>query len=179
MDRRSVLQGFAMGAVSLAMASGGAQAQRGKKKEKQGNQLNPKQIAGHWSLVSIDSLKADGSRAPAFGSNPSGVAIFEPNKRFSVSVVNPDVPKFAGNDRMGGTDAENKAAMQGSFFYFGTYQLARDGTLSLEVEGSSFPNWNRVAQKRMVTSLTPTELKWTTPTGSTGGADEVAWKRNK
>jgi hypothetical protein len=176
MDRRSVLQGFAMGAVGVAMLSGGAEAQRRKKKD--ANRLNARQLAGHWSLVSVDNVAADGTRMPAFGSNPTGVAIFEPNHRFSVSVVNSDMPKFASNDRENGSDEENKAAVRGSLTYFGTYQLAGDGTLSLEVEGSSFPNWTRVAQKRMVTSLTADELKWTTP-GANGATNEITWKRTK
>lgn len=176
MDRRSVLQGFAVGVVGLAVLSGGAEAQR--KKKKDANQLNPKQLAGHWSLVSVDNVAADGTRAPAFGTSPTGVAIFEPNRRFSVSVVASDLPRFASNDRENGSPDENKAAVRGSLTYFGTYQLAGDGTLSLEVEGSSFPNWNRVAQKRMVISLTATELKWTTP-GPNGATNEITWKREK
>jgi hypothetical protein len=174
MDRRSILQAFAMGAVSLAMLTGGAQAQR---KKKEANRLSPRQLAGHWSLVSADIVREDGTRTQPFGPNPTGVAIFEPNRRFSVSLVNPDLPKFASNSQDAGSDEENKAVVRGSIAYFGTYQLAPDGTLSLEIEGSSFPNWNRVAQKRMVTSLTASEVKWTAPAGPNGGIAELVWKR--
>jgi hypothetical protein len=173
MDRRSILKGFAMTGVGLAMLPGGAEAQRRRRKKESG--LNPRLLSGHWSLVSADTVKADGTRSQPFGPNPTGVAIFEPNRRFSISLVNPDMPKFASNDQNTGTDQENKAVAQGSLSYFGTYRLARDGTLSLEVEGSSFPNWNKVDQMRMVTSLTANELKWTA--SGAGGSAETVWKR--
>jgi len=50
MDRRSILKGFAMAGVGLAMLSGGAEAQK-KRKKKEENGVNPKLISGHWSLV--------------------------------------------------------------------------------------------------------------------------------
>jgi hypothetical protein len=174
MDRRSILKGFAMAGVGLAMLSGGAEAQ--KKRKKDANQLNPKLISGHWSLVSAETVRADGTRAQPFGPNPTGVAVFAPNHRFSVSVVNPDLPKFASNNQDAGSDEENKAVARGSITYFGTYRLDRDGTLSLEIEGSSFPNWNKVDQMRMITALTANELKWTA-TGGAGATAELVWKK--
>jgi hypothetical protein len=175
MDRRSILKGFAMAGVGLAMLSGGAEAQR-KRKKKEENALNPRMISGHWSLVSAETVRADGSHAQPFGPSPAGVAVFAPNGRFSVSVVNPDMPKFASNNQDAGTDEENKAVARGSITYFGTYRLARDGTLSLEIEGSSFPNWNKVDQMRVVTSLTANELKWTA-SGANGATAELVWKK--
>jgi len=121
-------------------------------------------------------VRADGTRAQPFGPNPAGVAVFAPNNRFSVSVVNPNMPKFASNNQDTGTNEENKAVAQGSITYFGTYRLTRDGNLSLEIEGSSFPNWNKVGQMRMVTSLTSNELKWTA-TGGNGATAELVWKK--
>jgi hypothetical protein len=175
MDRRSILKGFAMAGVGLAMLSGGAEAQR-KRNKKEASALNPKLISGHWSLVSAETVRPDGTHAQPFGSNPAGVAVFAPNGRFSVSVVNPDMPKFASNNQDTGTDEENKAVARGSITYFGTYRLARDGILSLGIEGSSFPNWSKVDQMRMVTSLTANELKWTA-TGDRGGTAELVWKK--
>jgi Lipocalin-like domain len=176
MDRRSVLKGLAIAGVGLAALSGSATAQKKKKKE---GGINPGQIVGHWSLVANENVKEDGSRTQAFGSNPSGVAIFAANKRFSVSIVNPDLPKFASNNRDTGSDDENKSVVRGSLTYFGTYSLAADGTLSFEIEGSSFPNWTHVNQTRMVTVLTATDLKWTNPVASIGGIAQVSWKRAK
>jgi len=175
MDRRCILKGFATAGVGLAMLSGGAEAQRKRKNKEEGG-INPKLITGHWSLVSAETVRSDGSHGQPFGPNPAGVAVFAPNRRFSISVVNPDMPKFASNNQDTGTDEENKAVARGSITYFGTYRLARDGTLSLEIEGSSFPNWNKVDQMRMVTSLTANELKWTA-SGDRGGTAELVWKK--
>jgi hypothetical protein len=38
--------------------------------------------------------------------------------------VRPDVPKFASTNREAETPAENKAALQGSLGYFGTYSVS-------------------------------------------------------
>jgi Lipocalin-like domain len=168
MDRRGILGIFAVAAL---LFTGNAMSQEKK--------INAKQLAGHWTLVSVDNVRPDGSRVQGFGSNPKGVAVFEPNGRFSVSYVNSDLPKFASNNRDMGNPDENKAVVQGSLFYFGTYSVSSDGTLGLEIEGSSFPNWNHVNQKRMITSLTASEMKWTVPVASTGGTAEIAWKRVK
>src|ERR1700739_1588458 len=106
MDRRSVLKGLAIAGVGLAALSGSATAQKKKKKE---GQINPRQIVGQWSLVSNENVKADGTRTPIFGANPSGVAIVAPNKRFYVSLRNPNLPKFASNNRDTGSEDENKS----------------------------------------------------------------------
>jgi len=171
MNRRQALNIGLLTALCLVGSSAAALSQQKK--------FNPKQLTGHWTLVSIDDVAADGTRTAAFGPTPSGVAIFEPNHRFSVSLLNPNVPKFASSNRGTGTADENKAAVLGSLFYFGTYSLANDGTLSLEVEGSSFPNWVHVSQQRKLSQLTANDLKWTNPAASVGGTAETTWKRTK
>ena len=66
--------------------------------------------------------------ARTFGPN-DGVAIFEANGRFSLSLVRSDLPKIASNNRDTGTPDENKAIVQGSIAYFGTYSVSEaDGT---------------------------------------------------
>ena len=70
--------------------------------------------------------------------------------------------------------------MQGSIAYFGTYSVDQaDGSVALQIERSSFPNWNGGEQKRVITSLTAQELKYTNPAASVGGSAELAWKRVK
>jgi hypothetical protein len=171
MNRRRVIGLSAILALCLTASAGDAISQKKK--------MNAKQIVGHWTLVSVDNVRADGSRTQGFGPNPSGVAIFEPNHRFSVSLVNPGIPKFGSSNRDTGSSDENKAVVQGSLFYFGTYALSPSGTLSFEIEGSSFPNWIHVNQERMISSLTANELKWTNPAASVGGTAETTWKRAK
>jgi len=49
--------------------------------------------------------------------------IFDNYRRFSFILTRPDLPKFASNNRGTGTAEENKAIVQGSLAYFGTYSL--------------------------------------------------------
>ena len=71
-------------------------------------------------------------------------------------------------DRLKGTPEENEAIAKGILAHFGTYSVSEaDGTYTLHVEASSYANYNGTDQKRIVTSLTADELKWTNPTPST------------
>ena len=70
--------------------------------------------------------------------------------------------------------------MRGSIAYFGTYSLnGTDGNLTLHVERSSYPNWNGTDQRRLIRTLTATELNYTNPTASVDGTAELEWKRVK
>ena len=94
-------------------------------------------------------------------------------------LARPDMPKFASNNRNTGTADENKAVVQGSLAIYGKYSVAKDGTLTLHVERSSYPNWSGADQTRVVTSLTASELKWNIPAPSIGGSSSAVWKRSK
>ena len=136
--------------------------------------INKAQLVGTWILASNTTAVGQ-----PFGPN-DGVAIFEPNGRFSLQLVRSDLPKFASDNRGTGTPEENKAVVQGSISYFGTYALNEsDGVLTLHIERCSFPNWNGTDQKRTISALTAEELKYTNPAASTGGTAELAWKRAK
>jgi Lipocalin-like domain len=128
-----------------------------------------KDLVGTWTLVSAD----------AFGSNPKGYLMFDANGRVSAVLMRSDLPKYASNNRNQGTAEENKATVQGTIAWFGTYSVS--GTdLILQIEGSSFPNWNGSNQKRTNLSVSGDELRWTQPTPSMGGPPvTVLWKRAK
>jgi hypothetical protein len=52
---------------------------------------------------------------------------------------------------MSGTAEENKAVVQGSIAYFGTYAIDEvKGTISLRYDGSTYPNWDGDTQERLV-----------------------------
>jgi hypothetical protein len=141
----------------------------------QTTKINKAQLIGSWTLVSNTATRPGGT----FGPN-DGVAIFEANGRFSLQLVRSDLPKFASNNRDTGTPDENKAVVQGSITYFGTYSVNEaDGTMMFHIERCSFPNWNGTDQKRLIVSLTAEELKYTNPAASVGGTAELAWKRVK
>jgi hypothetical protein len=42
-----------------------------------------------------------------------------------------------------------------------------------------FPNWNGTEQKRLLSPIANDELKYITPTASSGGVGTVTWKRVK
>ena len=63
---------------------------------------------------------------------------------------------------------------------FGRYSVNEaDKTVTTQVEGGSFPNLYGGTQKRVITSLTADELKYTNPAAMTGTTAQVVWKRAK
>jgi Lipocalin-like domain len=166
MNRRSMLNISAVTVLGLALLAGHADAAK----------VNKKQLAGDWALVSAGAPNPD---IKPFGPN-DGFATFQSNGRFSLQLILSSLPKFASNNRAAGTSEENKAVVQGSISYFGTYSVNEtDGTVTLHIERCSFPNWNGTDLKRIITSLTGEELKYMNPAASVGGAAELAWKRVK
>jgi hypothetical protein len=132
------------------------------------------QLLGAWHLISIDYVRADGSRSTTFGDNPKGIAFFDSGGHYIITVMRSDRAKYAVNDRMQGTADENKATAQGTITYFGTYAVSEpDRTISIDVIGSSFPNWNGTNQKRIFT-VSGDELKLTNPVASTG-EERLRW----
>jgi ABC-type transport system substrate-binding protein len=166
MNRRSMLNIFAVTVLGLASLAGRADAAK----------VDQKQLVGDWALVSAGAPNPD---IKPFGPN-DGFATFQSNGRFSLQLILSSLPKFASNNRAAGTSEENKAVVQGSISYFGTYSVNEtDGTVTLHIERCSFPNWNGTDLKRIITSLTREELKYMNPAASVGGAAELAWKRVK
>jgi hypothetical protein len=140
-------------------------------------QTTAKDLVGTWTLVSI-TIERDGKTTDFYGPNPQGQVIFGPNGRFSDIITRSDLPKFASNNREAGTPEENKAVVQGSIAFFGTYSVNEtDKTITTHIEGSTFPNWQGVDRKRLF-KLSGDELSWTNPTASTGtGPSLSVWKR--
>lgn len=137
------------------------------------------QIVGAWTLVSADSVRPDGSKVEVFGSNPKGIVILSRDGHFALVQMRAELPRIAGNSRDQGTAEENKAIVQGSIAYFGTYSVNEaDKVITLKLEGSTFANiLGAGEQKRLITSLTPDELKFTNPRTPSGATLEVGWKR--
>lgn len=131
---------------------------------------------GSWTLASVT---VDGpSKAEPYGRAPKGIMMLGADGHFSVIIAREGVPKFAANNRMSGTDAENKAAVQGSLAYFGSYTIDEDaGTISVTIAGSTFPNFEGQTQLREL-SFADDALIVTNPTPSGGGGvARQVWKR--
>jgi hypothetical protein len=133
------------------------------------------QIVGAWTMASADSVRPDGSRVAMFGSNPKGIMIFSRDGHFALIQMRAELPRIAAKSRDQGTPEENKAIVQGSIAYFGTYAVNEaDKSLTLNLEGSTFVNvLAQGEQKRVITVLTSDELKFTNPKTPSGATLEV------
>jgi Lipocalin-like domain len=140
------------------------------------------QLVGTWKLVSSHNVRNDGSKIDVYGPNANGIVIYTSDGHFALVNMRSDLPKFASNSRDRGTPEEYKAVVQGSIAYFGTYTVNEaDKVITAQIEGSTFPNAiGGPDQKRIITSLTADELKFTNPAAtSRGGTLELVWKRAK
>jgi hypothetical protein len=166
MYRRNILSLCPIVALGLSLMPGSAFAQ------------TAKDLVGTWKPVSVTVTGPDGCKTEPFGPNPNSILTFDANGRFVLVNTRPDLPKFASNNRMQGTAEENKAIVQGSIAYFGTYSVV-DKVIIEKVEGGTWPNWVGTEQKRPITSLTGDEMKLSTPAASIGGTAENTYKRIK
>jgi hypothetical protein len=134
-------------------------------------------VVGTWSLVS-SVTEQDGSKTDQFGPGARGSLMLDATGHFMLTIIGPDLPRFASNNRADGTAEENKAVMSRSIAMIGTYVVSPgDRTLVFKVESSTFPNWNGTEQKRLLASTSKDELKYVTPTASSGGVGTVTWRR--
>lgn len=171
MNRRNVISASAVAAFGLAMVSGDAIAQQKSLKD---------QIIGTWSLESAMQTTKEGAKSDRWGKNPMGRVIFESNGRYSFMIMRSDVPKFKTNNQNQGTAEENTAAFQGSTAHYGTYSVDEaTKTITTNIEAASFPNLKGESQKRVISSVTADELRYTNIASAIGTVDEVVWKRAK
>ena len=85
--------------------------------------------------------------------------------------------QMTAKDLVSGTPEENKAIVQGSFAYFGTYSVSEtDKAITTHVESCTFPNWNGI-QRKTSFNISGDELSTTSTIGA--GAVHTVWKRAK
>ena len=161
---RNLLKLSAIIALTLPVVAESAFAQQRTLKE---------QLIGSWILASTDNVQA-------FGTNPKGMLVFDGNGRYSLIFMRSDLPKFAGSSVDKGTPDESKAVVQGMVAHFGTYSVNEsDKTITSRAEGSWFPNQVGTEAKRVITSLTADELKYTNPATAFGTTAQTVWRRAK
>jgi len=136
-----------------------------------------KDLVGTWYLVSDTNTASDGHTVQPFGLTPQGIAIFDSNGHFAIVNARSDLPQFASNNRMHGTADENKAIVQGSLAFFGTYSVS-DGVITQHIEGGTWPSQNGTDQKRTIIFFAGDEQTWTTA-ATLGGKSVLHWKRLK
>jgi hypothetical protein len=77
-----------------------------------------------------------------------GQFTYGPDGHFSNIIIRSDLPKFASSNRREGTPEENKAVVQGSIAFFGTYIVDEAAkTYAAHIEGCTFPNWTGIDRK--------------------------------
>lgn len=137
------------------------------------------QLVGTWMLAAVTAQRADGSKAEPFGADPKGIIIFTADGYFSLLQSRPDLPKIAANDRAKATPEEATAVVAGSIAYYGTYSINEtEKTIAVKIEQSTYANlMGGPEQKRIITSLTADDLKFTNPRTPAGVTLLTAWKR--
>ena len=170
MHRRIMLNLFAIVALVIALLPGSARGQQKSLKE---------QLVGTWIYVSSSSTRVDGSKTDR--PNLKGIVIYTIDGHFAFVSVRDDLPKLANPDRARATAEEAQAVVAGSIAYYGTYSINEvDKVITPKVEGSTFANMiGGAEQKRIITSLTADELKFTNPRTPSGETLEIVWKRAK
>ena len=142
-------------------------------------------LRAHGRLFSTTA--SDGTEEPLFGPNPIGSLMISPNGRYSVQIMRVvNRPQFASKNLNTGTPEENKAAIQGMISHFGTYTAdENDKSLTLLVEGSSFPNLQGIKQKWQIENITDDMLTLRLPAATSTNpaagfvAVEVVWRKVK
>jgi lipocalin-like protein len=135
-------------------------------------------LVGTWTLVSLTVGEGSNPAMP-YGENPRGMMMLDAEGHFMITVLRSDLPKFAARGRMAGTPDENKAIVQGTIAYFGTYTID-EATLvmTVKIEANSFPNFVGQTQTRLISFNGDDEVTYINPTPSdSGGAAKVTYRR--
>jgi hypothetical protein len=170
-NRRNIISLSALTALALAALPGNAVSQQKSLKD---------QLVGTWTLVSANQTTKEGVKSERWGPNPRGRAIFEANGRYSFMIFRSDVRKFASDNLNQSTAEEAKAAIQGMTANYGTWSVDEaTKTITTKIEAASLPNLVGGTQKRIISSITADELKYTNPASLIGTVDDVVWKRAK
>jgi Lipocalin-like domain len=137
-------------------------------------------LVGSWRLASLTVGEGDDQILP-YGPSPKGFMMVDANGRFMITVVRSDLPNFAANNRMRGTPDENNSIVQGSIAYYGTYTIDEaTRVITVQVEGSTFPNFTGGTQTRILSFNGDDEVTYLNPTPSHGGAPaKVTYRRAK
>jgi hypothetical protein len=135
------------------------------------------QLVGTWIYVSSTGRRDDGSVVP----RPSlqGAVTYTADGHFHFITTRTDAPKLASSDPARPTPEEAMAIASGSIAYAGTYAVDESTkTIHANIETSTFSNLvGAPNQRRIITSITADEMKFTNPRNPAGVTLEFVWKR--
>jgi hypothetical protein len=137
------------------------------------------QLVGTWIYVSSTATREDGSAIER--PKLQGAVTYTADGRFHFITVRSDAPKYASGDSARPSAEEAMAIASGVVAYTGTYTIDESTkTINVNVETSSFPNLvGAPNQRRIVTSITDDELKFTNPRTPAGITLALVFKRAK
>src|SRR6476646_3690495 len=170
MNRRCALGLFAIALVAIPAFPNSSLAQ--------GKSLKD-QLVGTWIYVSSTGKRDDGSNVQ----RPSlqGAVTYTADGRFHFITTRTDTPKVASSDPSKPTPEEAMAIASGSVAYTGTYTVDEaTKTINANIATSTFAN--RVGapnQRRIISSITADEMKFTNPRTPAGVTLEFVFKRAK
>jgi len=137
------------------------------------------QLVGTWIYVSSTGKRDDGSSVP----RPSlqGAVTYTADGRFHFITTRTDTPKISSSDPSKPTPEEAMAIASGSVAYTGTYTVDEaTKTVNANIETSTFANLvGAPNQRRIISSITTDEMKFTNPRTPAGVTLEFVWKRAK
>lgn len=138
-----------------------------------------KDLVGVWTTVSVTFVQGDKKIEP-MGPHPKGTQIYDASGRFATMVMRGDLPKIASNNQQTSTSDESLIIAHGSLAYYGSWTTNdTDKTLTVKIEGSTFPNFAGTEQTRRFEILGD-QLTITNTTGSVGaGVATIVLKRAK
>ena len=137
------------------------------------------QLIGAWSLASVTSEMDDGSKGEPFGASPKGMIVFSSDGHFALFQSRAEIPKIAANDRAKATPTEAQEIVASSIAYYGSYVVNESAKeITVNLDASTFANVAAIPnQKRIVTLLTPTELRFDNPRTPSGMTLKTVWKK--
>jgi hypothetical protein len=168
MNRRRIMTTTALLCLAVSLSASNSLAQQKSLKE---------QLVGTWTLASSDQVRPDGSKLKQFGANPKGINVFDANGRFFLMIASADNLQIASNGR-NQRNSEEDGPIVKSIAYYGTYTVNEEvNVISLHLDASTFPNQIGTDQKRIITSLTALELKYSSPAVMSGVQVHQVWNR--
>jgi hypothetical protein len=135
------------------------------------------QLVGTWLYVSSIGTREDGSAVER--PKAQGAVTYTADGHFHFITVRLDAPKYASGDPARPSPEEALAIASGTVAYAGTYTVDEaTKTIHVNIKTSSFPNLiGAPNQRRIVTSISDDELKFTNPRTPAGITLELTFKR--
>ena len=147
------------------------------------NKTISNKVIGTWKLVSIETIRPNGEIIYDWmGRKPTGLIIYDATGNMAVQIMRDPRPTFASNDSEKATPEEKRAAFEGYYAYFGTYELnEKDGVVIHHVQNSLHPEEVGINYKRFF-KLSGNRLVLTTvpfQEASEQRTNRLTWERVK